>query len=236
MPNPPLSDLVVIFDLDGTLVDSAPDLTEAMNAILTREGLSPLPAGEVRHLVGEGARALLERGFAENGRAFPQGSAGDRLVSDYIDHYEDHIADSSFVFEGCDACLEALARAGATLAVCTNKVERLAFPLLRALGLLSRFEIVLGRDSLAAHKPDPAPLQEILRRSGRSRGVMVGDTLTDLLAGRRAGMPVLLAEFGYGTEDIPLETSEQRFADYEALFEMIIRIGNGVAMSERGTI
>lgn len=231
--SPDLSGLVVIFDLDGTLVDSAPDLTDAMNAVLAREGMAPLPEAEVRHLVGEGARALLVRGFAEHGRAFPDGHEGDVLVERYLEHYAGHLTARSFVFEGVEACLDRLSRAGAALAVCTNKVERLALPVLEGLGLLDRFEVVFGRDSLERHKPDPAPLTEIARRTAR-RGVMIGDTATDLNAARAARMPAFLASFGYGE---PIEGA-RAFARYEDLFDMIAsteRPDDRTAVSDRET-
>lgn len=215
--DPDLSDIVVIFDLDGTLVDSAPDLTDAMNAVLAQEGMAPLPEATVRHLVGEGARALLVRGFAEHGRDFPSGAAGEALVARYLDHYSGHLTARSFVFEGAEACLDRLTAAGAALAVCTNKVERLALPVLEGLGLLGRFEVVLGRDSLERHKPAPAPLREIARRTGR-RGVMVGDTATDMDAARAAGMPALLATFGYGEAGL---NADARFGGYAELFGLI---------------
>ncbi|MBB4658438.1 HAD-IA family hydrolase [Parvularcula dongshanensis] len=225
-PDRPFSDLVVIFDLDGTLVDSAPDLTEAMNVILGEEGMAPLPEREVRHLVGEGARALLRRGYAEHGRRFPEGEEGDVLVTRYVDRYAARIAERTRPFGGCEDALAQLAEAGAALAVCTNKVEKLAFPLLDALDLTKWFDVVLARDSLDRCKPDPAPLIEIQRRTGRARGVMIGDTPTDLAAGRAAGMPVLLAEFGYGSfETSHAVKDEQRFEDFEALFEKIRSLG-----------
>ena len=218
---PDLSDLVVIFDLDGTLVDSAPDLAGAMNAVLTAEGLAPLPPGDVRPLVGEGARALLVRGFAVNGRPFPDGAAGEALVARFLEHYAAHLADETRAFPGAEACLDRLSAAGAALAVCTNKPERLTWPLLDRLGLTERFGEVLGRESLARCKPDPLPLTTILTRSGRARGVMVGDTATDRDAARAASMPFLHARFGYGPADLPLRKDEQRFEGFEALFDRI---------------
>ena len=221
-----LSDLVVIFDLDGTLVDSAPDLTDAMNAVLAEEGLPRLAEAEVRHLVGDGARALLTRGFAADGRVFPDGAAGDALVARFIAHYRGHLTDRSRPFPGALACLDRLARAGAALAVCTNKPHGLAVAVLDGLELSDRFAVVLGRDSLPTCKPDPAPLLAILSETGRARGVMVGDTMTDVLAARAAAMPVLVARHGYGPDDMPLRTDEQRFDHLEALFDRVVAVGS----------
>ena len=219
-----LSGLVVIFDLDGTLVDSAPDLAGAMNAVLRAEGLRPLAPAVVRPLVGDGARALLRRGYAENERAFPDGAAGDALVGAFLEHYAAHLADETRAFPGAEDALDALAAAGAALAVCTNKPERLTHPLLDRLGLAARFEIVLGRDSLARCKPDPLPLLTIRARTGRARGVMVGDTATDRDAARAADMAFLHARFGYGPADLPLSNAEQRFEGFEALFDRIAEV------------
>ena len=216
-----LDDLVVIFDLDGTLVDSAPDLAGAMNAVLRAEGLAPVPSEDVRPLVGDGARALLVRGFAENDRVFPEGEAGDALVARFLAHYAAHLTDGTRPFPGAEAALGRLAGAGASLAVCTNKPERLTWPLLDGLGLTPWFAVVLGRDSLPQHKPDALPLLTISERTGRRRGVMVGDTATDRDAARAANMPFLLARFGYGPDDLALRDDEQRFEGFEALFDLI---------------
>ena len=216
-----MDDLVAIFDLDGTLVDSAPDLAGAMNAVLTAEGLRPVPPRDVRPLVGDGARALLVRGHAENDVPFPGGEAGDALVARFLAHYAEHLADETRPFPGAEALLDRLAAAGAALAVCTNKPERLTWPLLDRLGLTDRFAVVLGRDSLPRHKPDPLPLLAILARTGRTRGVMVGDTATDRDAARAASMPFFLASFGYGPDDLSLRDDEQRFEGFEALFDLI---------------
>ena len=216
-----LSDLVVIFDLDGTLVDSAPDLTAAMNAVLAAEGLPALDAASVRHLVGDGARALLRRGHEAAGRAFPEGAAGDALVERFLTHYRAHLADETRPFPGAEGCLDRLSAAGAALAVCTNKPHALAVGVLERLGLTDRFAVVLGRDSLPRFKPDPAPLLAILARTGRARGAMIGDTMTDVAAARAAGMPLFYARHGYGPDDAPLLDDEQRFEGFEALFDLI---------------
>ena len=224
--DPDLSGLCVIFDLDGTLVDSGPDLTAAMNHVLAEEGLPELPESTVRHLVGDGARALLRRGYEADGRAFPEGEPGDALVARFVAHYQKNLTTRSRPFPGLDACLDRLERSGAALAVCTNKPHDLAVGVLEELRLAPRFAEVLGRDSLSAFKPDPAPLLEILWRTGRPRGVMVGDTMTDVAAGRAAGMPVFYARYGYGPDDLPLQMHEQRFDDLEALFDLIATAGS----------
>ncbi|MEM9838327.1 MAG: HAD-IA family hydrolase [Pseudomonadota bacterium] len=196
-----LSGAVCIFDLDGTLVDSAPDLTGALNRQLTRLGMATMDPAEVRPLVGEGARALLIHSFEAHGRPFPDGNEADALVEAYVADYAAHICDESYVFEGVKETLDALASESATLAVCTNKKEVLAEPLLRATNLWDRFEIVVAADTLAERKPSPLPLQHIMEKTGADRGTMIGDTFTDYKAAEAANMPALIASFGYGAND-----------------------------------
>ncbi len=216
-----LSQFVVIFDLDGTLVDSAPDLTATLNVILQAQGLWAVPPEKVRGMVGHGARALLRAGFAYQEKTFPEDERGDAMLEAFVDYYRDHIADHSAPFPGCEATLERLATAGATLAVCTNKLEALAFPLLEMLSLRDHFQVILGRDSLPTYKPDPAPLLEILRRTNRPHGIMIGDTDTDRGAARAAGMRCAIASFGYGNTENLDPKREQRFDHFEALPQLI---------------
>lgn len=224
MTGPDLSDSVIIFDLDGTLIDSAPDLTHALNHVLETEGLAPVEPATVRSLVGQGARALIERGLELQDRSMPEGEEADGLVGRFIEHYRAHIADHSVLFPGAVGCLDTLEAWGATLAVCTNKLEALTFPVLEALGVRDRFSEIIARDSLPEHKPSGLPLHEILRRTGRERGVMIGDTATDLGAARNAGLPCFLATFGYGHVEGPLHKKEQRFDHFEALPKLIITL------------
>jgi phosphoglycolate phosphatase len=214
-----LSDWVVIFDLDGTLVDSAPDLTAALNRILARQGLDLMDAAEVRPLVGEGARALLRYSYDSHGRAFPEGEEGEALVRDYIATYADRISEHSFLFDDVVEVLGELKEKGATLAVCTNKLESLAFPLLADLGIREFFAEVVCADSLPERKPSPLPLKTIMQRTARKSGVMVGDTNTDYQAARNAGIPALIATFGYGRNDPALREAEvfSRYRELPAL-------------------
>lgn len=194
-----LQDTAVIFDLDGTLVDSAPDLTSAMNHVLALEGHPPLDLQKVRGLVGNGAKAMLTRGFEEYDRHDIAEAEMERHINDFIDYYVDHIADFSAPFEGCAETLEVLAAEGARLAVCTNKKEQLGHLLLKETGLWDWFDTVVCRDTLPTYKPAPEPLLACVERTGAARGVMIGDTTTDLNAAIAAGMPCLIASFGYGT-------------------------------------
>ncbi len=203
MSNSPL----IAFDLDGTLVDTAPDLIGALNHILIREKLSPLPLESARNLIGAGARRLLERGFeAENKQVGPQDMA--RLTEDFIAYYADHIADESRPFEGLDAALDHLAERGFLLAVCTNKLEWLSRRLLDRLGLTPRFAAICGADTFGVSKPDPIILRQTVAKAGGALAstIMVGDAGTDVGVARRAGVPVIGVSFGY--TEIPIAELE----------------------------
>ncbi|MBI3436214.1 MAG: phosphoglycolate phosphatase [Proteobacteria bacterium] len=188
----------IAFDLDGTLVDTAPDLVAALNAVLLREGLAPVAYDKARPMIGGGARMLIERGFAAQGRT-PQAPAIDRLYADFVAHYAEHIADLSLPFPGLEPALDALGRAGHRLVVCTNKLEWLSVRLLDALGLRSRFAAVCGQDTFGSPKPDPQMLRKTIAAGGGAvaRAVMVGDSITDIATARAAGIPVIAVDFGY---------------------------------------
>jgi phosphoglycolate phosphatase len=193
----------VVFDLDGTLVDTAPDLISALNFVLDREGLPPVPLESARNMIGAGARKLIERGLELEGRA---AGAEDitRLTGDFIDYYAAHIADLSRPFDGVEGALDDLEMLGYRFAVCTNKLEWLSKLLLDKLGLSSRFAAICGADTFGVAKPDPAILQQTIARAGGrlSVAIMVGDAGPDIGVARRAGIPVIGVAFGY--TDVPI--------------------------------
>ena len=203
---------VIAFDLDGTLVDTAPDLIGALNAVLHEEGLPPVPVAAARNLVGRGARALIERGFAQAGRQLEPGRTPG-LVERFVATYRGRIAQESAPFEGLEAALDALDAAGARLAVCTNKRTDLSLALLDALKLTPRFQAVIGADQ-AAEKPDPRLLFLAIERAGGrpERALFVGDSLIDLATARAAKVPIVGVSFGYCEE--PLLA-----ADFDALID-----------------
>lgn len=193
-----LSGAVIAFDLDGTLVDTAPDLVGTLNVLLAEEGIAPLPMAHARPLIGHGARRLLERGFEAADAPLPaERVAG--LFDRFVAHYLAHIADESRPFPGMIEALTRLKEAGARLAVCTNKPTDLARALLDALDLSAMFEAVVGPEAAPARKPDPRHLEAAVRAAGGSmdRAVMVGDAATDAGAARAAGAPLVLVSFGY---------------------------------------
>ena len=192
------SSRTVVFDLDGTLVDTAPDLINALNFILDREGLPPVPLHSARNMIGAGAKKLLERGLELEGRSASPAEI-DRLTEDFISYYADHIAEESRPFDGLERALDDLAGHGYRLAVCTNKLEWLSTRLLDQLNLSSRFAAICGADTFGVAKPDPAILRQTVARAGGqlSSAVMVGDAGPDIGVARRAGIPVIGVSFGY---------------------------------------
>ncbi len=195
---------LIVFDLDGTLIDTAPDLVAAVNYVLHREGLQPLPMESARKMIGSGARALIERGLEQEG-AIKTPAEVSRMTDDFIEYYRQHIADESRPFEGLDDALDALAADGFRFAVCTNKLEGLSKLLLDKLEMSSRFAAICGADTFGVSKPDPTPLRETVARAGGelATAIMVGDSGTDIGAARRAGIPVIGVTFGYTL--VPIE-------------------------------
>ena len=193
----------IVFDLDGTLVDTAPDLIGALNFVLEREGMPPVPLHAARTMIGAGARKLLERGLELDGRVT---SVADitRLTGDFIDYYAAHIADASRPFEGLESALDDLTACGYRFAVCTNKLEWLSKLLLDRLQLSGRFSAICGADTFGVSKPDPAILRQTIAQAGGevSSAIMVGDAGPDIGVARRAGVPVIGVEFGY--TEIPI--------------------------------
>src|SRR6201992_2570665 len=188
----------IVFDLDGTLVDTAPDLVNALNFVLGREGLPAIPPASARNMIGAGARRMIERGLELEDRTT---SVADitRLTGDFVDHYAAHIADESRPFEGLEGALDVLAANGFRFAVCTNKLEWLSKLLLDRLGLSGRFAAICGADTFGVSQPDPAILQQTVARAGGelSATIMIGDAGPDVGVARRAGVPVIGVEFGY---------------------------------------
>jgi phosphoglycolate phosphatase len=188
----------VVFDLDGTLVDTAPDLINALNFVLDREGLPPVPLHSARNMIGAGARKLLERGLELDGRNVSLAELA-RLTDDFIDYYAEHIADVSRPFDGLEGALDDLAGRGYRFAVCTNKLEWLSKRLLNRLNLSRRFAAICGADTFGVSKPDPAILRQTVARAGGelSSAIMVGDAGPDIGVARRTGIPVIGVSFGY---------------------------------------
>jgi phosphoglycolate phosphatase len=217
-----LKSLTLVFDLDGTLAETAPDLIGALNHVLARDGIAPVPVEAARSLLGAGARALIERGYALAGRQLSKDKLEVLFVA-FLDHYNSHIADGSTLFPGVASFLDRARSSGWRLAVCTNKIEYSARLLLDRLGVLDRFAFVCGQDTFGVAKPDPKPLLETIARAGglRERSVMIGDSITDIRTAQAAGTPVVAVDFGY--TDIPVtELGPDRvISHFDALDEAV---------------
>ena len=191
-----------VFDLDGTLVDTAPDLLGALNVVLALEDAAPVALPEIRQMVGNGARVMIQRGLKARGKAVSD-ERFEELMAAFLGHYEIHIADESAPYPGVERALNELAADGAKLAVCTNKPEKLSLLLLEALGLRPHFAAVCGADTFPVRKPDPLHLIGTIERAGGevSRSVMTGDSRTDRETARNAKVPCVLMDYGY--TDVP---------------------------------
>ena len=220
-PPPP----IVVFDLDGTLVDTAPDLIHALNAILGAESIPAIAYDVARPMIGAGVRPLLEQALAERGQ-FPGEAAMDDLFARYIRRYQDHIADRSRPYPGLQNALDRLDAEGFTLAVCTNKYEALSLRLLDALGLTSRFAAICGQDTFAMKKPDPDSLRLTIARAGGdvTRAIMVGDSETDVRVARAAGIPVIGVDFGYTRIPMAELLPDRLIGHYDALPAAVLEL------------
>lgn len=214
---------VVAFDLDGTLADTAPDLTAALNHTLTRLGYPTVPAEDVRHMVGHGAKALLRQGLAAAG--IEDETVVERGFPVFLEYYEAHIADGSFAFPGCLAALDALKARGVALAICTNKLEGLATRFVDAIGWDCLFSVIIGGDTVGVSKPDPAPLLAAIARAGGGRAAFVGDSITDTTTAQAAGIPCVALSFGFHDRP-PAELGADILIDhYDELIPALERLG-----------
>lgn len=198
-----LEGATVVFDLDGTLVDTAPDLLRALDVVMVDEGLPAVPPEEVRRMVGQGAYALIVRAAARSGVVWPKEKLV-RLTATFVEVYAADIARDSRPFPGIPAALDGLAAAGAALSVCTNKRTGLSEQLLTAVGLRDRFAAVVGSDSVPQRKPAAGHYLAAVAHAGGDprRSVMVGDSAADVDAAKAAGAPVIVYRFGYSEKDV----------------------------------
>jgi 2-phosphoglycolate phosphatase len=194
---------VVLFDLDGTLIDSASDLAGAANAMRVARGMHELPVSDLRPMVGAGARGMIGLAFGVR----PGEEAFDALRSEFLDRYEAGSLVRTAVFAAMQPVLDRLDAEGLCWGIVTNKAERFTFPIVDGLGLRSRAAVVVCGDSTPHSKPHPAPLLEAARRVGAEAGrcVYVGDDERDVQAGRAAGMVTLAAAWGYLGQGEPID-------------------------------
>lgn len=183
----------IAFDLDGTLVDTAPDLIRALNAIIEPRGMAPVPVADVRKMVGRGARALLEQAYARSGQELTD---ADARVAEFIDIYSRAIAVDSRVFDGVEDTLNWLRAHGARLSVCTNKPSILSDQLIEAVGLSHHFERIVGPERTSAKKPAADHVRDALG-TGHVRAALIGDSAPDALSAAAAGIPCVILSYGY---------------------------------------
>ncbi len=205
----------LLFDLDGTLVDSVPDLAAAVNKLLAELGRAALGEARIATMVGDGVAKLVERALAASGAGPPSQAALDRFLA----FYEAEPTRRSRLYPGVPAVLGELQAAGWGLAVCTNKPEHATRAVLGGLGLDRFFGVVLGGDSLATRKPDPAPLLAALDQLGSAPAdaAMVGDHRNDVLAARAAGLPAIFARYGYGAATLGQDEPDVMIDSFAAL-------------------
>ena len=189
----------IVFDLDGTLVDTAPDLLNATNHVLQLAGRSSISLPQIRNIIGSGAKAMMREGFKLTGAPATEDQI-DELWGPFIAHYEANITAESVLFPDCRVVLEDLKQNGATLAVCTNKIKRLADQVLDELKIATLFEACFGSDSVPEHKPNGDHILLTINAAGGNpdKAIMIGDSATDEKAARNAGLPFIFVPFGYG--------------------------------------
>ena len=196
--------ILYVFDLDGTLADTAPDLMGTLDHVMIGEGFAATPIEDARALLGAGARALIQRALSQQG-ATVDADREEAMFRLFLAHYETRIADATRLYPGVEAALDELERGNGFFAVCTNKIERPAKLLLEKLGVIERFAFICGQDTFGVAKPDPTPLLRTIEAAGGApaRTIMVGDSKTDIATARAAGVPVIAVDFGY--TDRPVE-------------------------------
>jgi phosphoglycolate phosphatase len=216
----------IIFDLDGTLVDTAPDLTAALNAVMRSLGRRQVPLNDVRHMVGRGARHLIERAMEATGAPAKQSDLDD-LVRRFIVHYDANIAETSRPFERAETVTRQLRDRGHKLGICTNKPEALSLKLIGELRLRELFPVILGADSRPYKKPDPRHLFDTIQALGGTpaSAVLIGDSETDVKTARAANVPVIVVSFGY-TEIPPHDLGADAVIDH---FDALEQALNGLA-------
>lgn len=212
----------VIFDLDGTLVDTAPDLSIALNRVLQSVNRQTVDVDQVRHMVGGGARALIIHSLKHTGELLEDDEI-DRLHQMYLDYYSENIAVDSKVFEGCERLLDQLAENDITMGIATNKPQYLASKLIDELGMSHYFKAIKGWDKVTTPKPHQDHIMETLAAMDclAKDTIMVGDSETDQKAAHNAGIPVALVTFGYSNEPIrsfPAEVFVEKLNELESLF------------------
>ncbi|MCT7375510.1 HAD family hydrolase [Chelativorans salis] len=209
---------IIVFDLDGTLVDTAPDLLDSLNHCLRGVGLPPVDEVQIRRFIGAGSRTMIERAFAADGRRLANGQL-DALQDLFIEHYTAGMPGRSQPFPGALDAVARFRQAGFVTAVCTNKLEHLSRHLLEALEIAGLFEAICGGDSFSHKKPDPRHLFDTIARAGGDpeRAVMIGDSRTDIDTAKAADIPVVAVDFGYTDQPVHMFEPSRVISHFDAL-------------------
>lgn len=212
---PPPGRHTLVFDLDGTLVDSAPDIAAAANDTLVELGAAPLSLTAITRMIGDGAPKLMERALAAAGLSMPLAE----IMPRFMVFYDHHATRAVTLYPGVAETLAALKSDGYRLGVCTNKPTVATHAVLAAAGIDDLFQAVIGGDALPQRKPQPEPLWAAIAELGSTpaQAVMIGDSVTDLACARNAGIPALILPSGYGTDPVAATPGFTRFADLPGL-------------------
>ena len=215
----------LVFDLDGTLVDTAPDILAALNFVLVREGRRPVTRADLRHLVGHGARTMFAEALTITGSPLPEKRML-ALIDDYIAHYRAHIADKSRPFAGVEETLAHFVQSGARLGVLTNKPQELAVPLLETLGLAKYFAAIHGAGRFCWSKPDARVFHHVIDEMGGpgAGALMIGDSTTDAKTARSAGVPLILLTYGYTPDPVQTLGADAIADDFADLPNLVVQI------------
>ncbi len=198
---------ILVFDLDGTFADTAPDLLDSLNHCLEDAGLPPADPRDLMKYVGQGGRVMIERAMHARGKSIKPALLEEIMIR-FVTHYEADMPGKTKVFEGAMAVLDRFSNAGYIHAICTNKYEGMSRKLLEKLGVAGRFEAICGQDTFPYKKPDPRHLFETIKLAGGDveNAIMLGDSVTDIDTAKAAGIPVIAVSFGY---------SDRPVAEYE---------------------
>lgn len=217
----------LLFDLDGTLVDTAPDLTAALNHVLDISALEPVTVNFIGCYVGFGARVMIEKAMAHHKRSLTQAEM-DAAHKAFLAYYEDNICVESQAYDGVVSVLENYRECDTRLAVCTNKPQALSLQLLEALDILKYFHVVCGSDSVSNRKPHPAHITETIERAEGhiANSVMIGDSSADIDAARAVGIPVIGMSYGYSpvpVADLKPDMVLHNFADLPDALRTLVK-------------
>lgn len=217
---PPL----IVFDLDGTLIDTAPDLLESLNHVIINDGLPPVDQQKLRKFVGFGGRVMIQNAYDDAAKHLEEQKL-DQLLMDFVDHYAANMPGSSQPYPGLLASLDNLSDAGCDFAICTNKTEMLSKQLMDTLNLAHRFKANCGQDTFPVRKPHPDHLLKTIEMAGgdRQNAIMIGDTPTDFSTAKAAMIPLVAVDFGYCDEPVANYEPDKVISHYDELSPTLIK-------------